>query len=298
MVTEPDAHSGPPPSVKARVARALGWEPLAWRRVTGGYSAAARYVAAADGRSVFVKVGVSALTSRLLSREIEAYRKVSAPFMPEMIGYDADAESPFLITEDLSAATWPPPWTSATVDAVLRTIESMHATPADLPKGGLLDGRESGWPTVAEDPGAFLALGLVSREWLERALPVLVEAEAACVFTGDALTHLDLRSDNMCIARDGVKFIDWAEARLSHPDVDTGFWLPSLAYEGGPLPEDILPDAPAIAAAVSGFFAARAGLPVIPDAPYVRRVQREQLSAALPWVQRALGLPPLDGSAA
>jgi hypothetical protein len=47
---------------------------------------------------------------------------------------------------------------------------------------------------------------------------------------------------------------------------------------------------------VSGFFAARAGLPDIPQAPFVRRLQREQLSTALPWVQRVLNLPPLDGA--
>ena len=71
-----------------------------------------------------------------------------------------------------------------------------------------------------------------------------------------------------------------------------GLWLPSLAYEGGPEPEQILPDAPEVAAWVSGFFAARAGLPQIPDAPRVRWVQRRQLATALPWAVRALGLPP------
>ena len=46
---------------------------------------------------------------------------------------------------------------------------------------------------------------------------------------------------------------------------------------------------------MSGYFAARAGLPVIPNAPRVRAVQLAQLRTALPWAQRALGLPPLDG---
>jgi hypothetical protein len=47
-----------------------------------------------------------------------------------------------------------------------------------------------------------------------------------------------------------------------------------------------------MAALVSGFFAARAGLPVIPQAPRVREVQRVQLAAALPWAARVLDLPP------
>lgn len=214
--------------------------------------------------------------------------------MPEFLGFDADDEPLLLVTEDLSGATWPPPWTRRTVHVALETIAAMHATPADLPAGGLLMGRDAGWPSVAEDPAPFLALELVSAQWLEHALPTLIAAEASCQLSGTSLTHLDLRSDNMCVAGRRAKFVDWAEACLSDPQVDLGFWLPSLAYEGGPKPEAILPYAPAIAATVAGFFAARAGLPLIPDAPNVRRVQREQLSTALPWAQRALGLPPLD----
>jgi hypothetical protein len=102
-----------------------------------------------------------------------------------------------------------------------------------------------------------------------------------------------LRSDNLCLTPKGVKLIDWAEACRSAADVDLGFFLPSLAHEGGPEPDTIQPGRPDIAAVVSGFFAARAGLPDVPKAPFVRRVQREQLGTALPWAIRALGLPPV-----
>jgi hypothetical protein len=47
---------------------------------------------------------------------------------------------------------------------------------------------------------------------------------------------------------------------------------------------------------MSGFFAARAGLPPIPTAPHVREVQLAQLRTALPWAARALGLPPPPAS--
>ena len=96
----------------------------------------------------------------------------------------------------------------------------------------------------------------------------------------------------MCLTTGRVLFVDWNVACVANPRLDLGFWLPSLAYEGGPAPERILPDAPEIAARVSGFFAARAGLPSIEDAPRVRVVQRQQLATALPWVARALDLPP------
>src|SRR5262249_16603313 len=109
---------------------------------------------------------------------------------------------------------------------------------------------------------------------------------------GDSLTHWDLRSDNICLTENRALFVDWNLACLSNPELDLGFWLPSLAYEGGPEPERILPDAPEIAAWVSAFFAAPPRFPGIPDAPRVRLVQCQQLETALPWAVRALDLPP------
>jgi len=104
---------------------------------------------------------------------------------------------------------------------------------------------------VAAAPAPFLSLKLTSSEWLAKALPRLVEAEAACATDGDALTHFDLRSDNICITGAGAKFIDWSAACLGNPDLDLGAWLPSLELEGGPAPEALLPGAPAVAAWIS-----------------------------------------------
>jgi aminoglycoside phosphotransferase (APT) family kinase protein len=128
---------------------------------------------------------------------------------------------------------------------------------------------------------------------LEIALPLLIAAENDCSTEGASLTHWDLRSDNICLIGSRVIFVDWNLACMSNPQLDLGFWLPSLAAEGGPEPERILPHAPEVAALVAGYFAARAGLPEIVDAPRVRRAQRQQLKTALPWAIRALELPPL-----
>lgn len=285
----------PAPDIIARVERLLGWSPDVWRPVQGGYTPTARFAVSDGKRKGFVKVATTPVTAAQVNREIVAYAGISGSFVPRLLGAAPDPDQPILVIEDLSSAIWPPPWTDVLVGQVLDTIREMHATPTALKHGGLLVGREAGWPTVAADPTRFLALGHVSPAWLDRALPILIAAEQACRLDGDALTHLDLRSDNLCIAAEGVKFIDWAEACRSAADIDLGFFLPSLAHEGGPLPETIQPDRPDIAALVSGFFAARAGLPDIPLSPFVRRVQREQLSAALPWAIRALGLPPADG---
>lgn len=158
------------------------------------------------------------------------------------------------------------------------------------PYAVVFDGDVSSWERVAADPRPFLALGMVSEGWLAEALPLLIEYEGRCSTEGESLTHGDLRSDNICLGAGRVIFVDWNLASLSNARLDLGFWLPSLAYEGGPEPEQILPDAPEVAAWVAGFFAARAGLPPVPGSPGVRVVQQRQLSTALPWVVRALGL--------
>ncbi|MEZ4240454.1 MAG: phosphotransferase [Myxococcota bacterium] len=86
---------------------------------------------------------------------------------------------------------------------------------------------------------------------------------------GDALLHLDVRSDNLCLLPDRVVLVDWNHAVRGNPAVDLAFWAPSLRLEGGPAPEALVGD-PSLAALVAGFFAAHAGLPEIPHAPRVR----------------------------
>ena len=104
---------------------------------------------------------------------------------------------------------------------------------------------------------------------------------------------MDIRSDNLCFADDRVLIVDWDLAARANSLLDVAAWLPSLEAEGGPSPEQVYPDASIFAGLVSGYFAARAGLPTIEDAPQVRRVQMKQLLTSLPWAVRALGLPPL-----
>lgn len=278
----------------ARIAGLLGARSASFQRVEGGgYTPAARLLCQTETARFFVKIGATPLTSAWLRREIHVYNTVCGPFLPRLVAWEDTEIEPILVLEDLSMCHWPPPWDQRRVDDVLAQIDAMHATKAALESFAQVHAAyHSGWQTVASDPQAFLSLGLADETWLAASLPLLTKAEARCRVEGDSLTHWDLRRDNMCLDESRVVFVDWNLACLSNPALDLGFWLPSLASEGGPLPDTILPDAPEIAAWVSGFFAARAGLPSIPDAPCVRMVQRQQLTTALPWVARALDLPP------
>ena len=272
--------------------RVLGWRPVAWREVHGGYTPSRRFIVRAGARRAFLKVATTPVTISMLRRELAVYPRLGGAFMPAFLGGLDEDDEPVLALEDLSHAHWPPPWNDRSVAAVLDAIAAMHATPADVPRYAVVQaGRDEGWKAVVRDPAPLLSLGLCDADWLAAALRALVAAEAECSTEGDALCHGDLRSDNLCLADGRVVLLDWPEACLSNPRLDLGLMLPSLEEEGGPPPEAILPDAPEVAAWVAGFFAARAGLSPIPGSPGVRRVQLRQLRTALPWAQRALGLP-------
>ena len=277
--------------VKARITE--------FRVATGGYSPATRLICDSDRGKFFLKAGSTPEIAVQIRREISVYRRLDSAFMPEIIAADERAEIPLLIIEDLSDAFWPPPWSNARVNQVSAAIQAIHQIPTELETFMEVRGNpphststeKSGWSAVEVDPKPFLNLGIADEPWLNESLAILVDAESRCSTEGDALCHWDIRSDNMCITRGGqVKLIDWNLACRSNPDLDLGFWLPSLELEGGPSPESLLPNAPEIAAWVSGFFAARAGLPMIPDAPGVRDIQLRQLHKALPWCVRQLKL--------
>jgi hypothetical protein len=278
----------------ARIEEIVGVRPVARRRAERGYTPAERWIMElADGRSVFVKAATNDLTTGWLRNEHRIYEALRAPFMPKLMGWE-DGERPILVLEDLSRAKWPPPWTDDRVASVLLMLEAVAGTPppAWLPAASSSGFLERGWRSVEDDPGPLQSTGFVSERWLEQALLSLTNVADTCRLDGPNLLHLDVRSDNICFRADGsAVLVDWNLAVVGNPRLDVAFWLPSLASEGGPQPEAVLPDAAPEAAFVSGFFAARAGQPPIPGAPAIRPLQLEQLRHALPWACRELGLP-------
>ena len=278
-----------------RIEEIVGASPVSRRRVERGYTPAERWIVELDdGRSVFVKAATDDQTAGWLRREYRIYEALHSSFMPTLIGWQ-DGERPILVLEDLSAAAWPPPWTDERVASVLEMLEAAARTPAPagLPHASSSGFLERGWHSVEDDPGPLLSTGFVSEHWLEQTLTSLMAAADACELDGSNLLHLDVRSDNICFRADGsAVLVDWNLAVVGSPRLDIACWLPSLASEGGPLPESVLRDAGREAAFVSGFFAARAGHPPVPGAPAIRPLQLEQLRHALPWACRELGLPP------
>jgi Phosphotransferase enzyme family len=283
----------PSPEDAARIQRTLGWRPTSFRPAApgrGSTGTAARWIAADDVRSAFVKIGATRLTAGWIRDEARNYGSLSGWFLPQVLGFDDDGERPVLALEDLSGMAWPPPWSGGRVGAVVEALAAIHRTPPPAHLGPVGVEPGTGWSVVALDPRPFLGLGLCSPAWLDAALPTLLETSAAARLGGDSLVHLDVRSDNICFRAGSAVVLDWNAAAVGNHDVDTAFWLPSLHAEGGPAPEAVLPDAPELASFVAGFFRGRAGCAPIPEAPYVRPLQLLQARTALPWAIRAAGL--------
>lgn len=279
-----------------RVAALVDGRPVARREVAGGgYSRAAHWIfELADGRRVFAKVATSANLAARLRREHRNLTAIRGPFMCDVVAWE-DGDEPLLVLRDLSHGRWPPPWEAGDVERVVEALDVVASTP--LPPG--LDDAQvywavAGWQQVEREPSAFLGLGLCSPDWLERCLPWLVAAEGDVDVAGSALVHGDVWSSNICLLPDRVVFVDWNFAGRGDARCDVALWLPSLRLEGGPLPEEVRSGFGPYAAGLSGFFAARAGLPDPADAPGVRHFQLRQLRIALPWACRELGLHEPD----
>ncbi len=288
----------PPGELLDRVERLTGRQALGWRRATGGYTLAERWVLdLPGGDSIFVKMATTEPLARWIRIERRVYEDVRAGFLPRFLHFDDDRDRPLLVLEDLASAHWPPPWRPGDVERVLTMLEAVRATPAPAWLEGLeaKAARMPGWLQVAENPEPFLSLGLATAAWLERALPDLLASSAATPFEGDSLLHSDVRSDNLCVTEGRTLLVDWNWVVRGNGLWDVAILLPGLEAEGGQRPDDVAPEAGVFAAFLAGYFAAQAGLPPPEGAPRVRTVQLAQLRTALPWAARVLGLPEPDG---
>ncbi len=271
---------------------------MAWQALeSAGYGRVNAHwlVTLVGGSTVFVKQALTDEAAGWLRKERTIYESVRGSFMPGYVGAHEHGATTLLVLEDLSRASWPPPWSAERIDAVLASLEELHGTP---PPAGLpsLEARRRdvvGWDLVHADPEPLVATSLCSRAWLDEALPTLRRAADSAEFAGSEILHFDVRSDNLCFLDKRTVLVDWNLACTGNGSFDVAFWLPSLRLEDGPEPWEVLPGAGALAAAVAGFFAARAGLPPPPGAPSVRDFQRAQAAVALAWAARELGLPAL-----
>jgi hypothetical protein len=294
-------------------------------RVFGGYGPSATFrLFLEDGRTVFAKgagKGSNEVNWRVVPVEESAYRNIDAirPFSPSYLGSVIASGWHLLLLEDLKDAAAVPPWTEQLAVQAVRDIAQFHLRgmkePEKVDEINMKDFTDN-WRTIRYDRDELdYFLGLFGNDrteaeaWLNDSFDILIAAESELKRMDQpwGLIHSDIRSDNLRFRDGKLVLFDWALACRGPLMLDVIFFFPSIAGEGGPTAEHLLPvykqvmlskgvsfpsyAERAAAAATAGFFASRAGKPPIPALPRLRDIQRLQLGPALQWAAQILDLP-------
>jgi hypothetical protein len=298
-----------PSHLRDRVADLLGARVLEAHTQPGGFSpGVAARLTLADGRRAFVKaVGEVNPDSPGIHRSearIAASLPAGTPASRLLGSVDADGWV-ILVFEDIDG--WMPaqPWRSdelsRVLDAMTDLAGALSRAPIDAPSAAKrFNSLGHGWRDLADAHASTDDLGDVS-SWARERLPALVELEArwAAAVTGTTLAHADIRADNILLTPSRVVFVDWPWACLAQPWFDLVAFLPSVAMQGGPLPEHVLAthpvargadadDVTAVVAALAGTWIYLARQPDPPGLPTLRAFQRAQGVVALDWLAERL----------
>jgi hypothetical protein len=316
-----------PEALRVKIGETCGAPIVSAETVWGGFGPTASFaLTTASGARFFCKgthPGNTTEGHAAVLREVENLRA-----FPELAGFGAPLHGlvegdswHLMVLEHVPRATDVPPWTPEATTQVMRRVADFHrATPeraqAVLHDRGASDllAKVQNWHTLRDKPDVregFIALfadETAAARWLDAYLDCLVALKDRGLAIGGphGWAHMDIRSDNLIFADGRVLLIDWPVLSYGPQLLDIAFFLPSLAGQGGPscaeglklyeetagvtfAPDDIA----AAATVVSGFFAARAGLPEIVALPRLRWIQKLQLFPALDWLSDTLGIERL-----
>ncbi|MFC5815664.1 phosphotransferase [Nonomuraea harbinensis] len=290
-----DVHAG----VRAAVEEFLGGRVAEAVTQDGGFSPAAAVRLRTDGgRRAFVKtVSPEQNPDSVLIYRAEAAISAALPAAvpaPRLLtSFELDGWVT-LVFEDIEGRHPVTPWRRDELDLVLAAVRRMGAeltpSPIDAPPIAERFGDAfRGWRRLLGEDTAGLD------PWALRHLAALAELESgwAVGAAGDTLLHSDLRADNLLVAGDRVYVVDWPWACTGAAWFDLMAMLPSVAMQGGPAPQELLPDpAPAITAALAGltgFFLRQSRLPAPPGLPTLRAFQHAQGVEALEWLRHRTG---------
>jgi len=298
-----------PRAVQTTIESMLGARVVASVSGAGGYSPSlASRCDLDDGRRVFVKAASPAQnpeTPGMLRREIDVTRRLpGAVPAPSLLHEHDDEEWVVAVLTYVDGRTPGQPWCDEDLRSVIEAARKLGEPPVPDSLRGLPSAAESlrtefgAWRRAADAPDAA-----VLDEWSGAHLDHLVALESrwAELVAGDALVHLDIRSDNVLIEPGGrVVLVDWNHACIGAPWLDRLVMLPALALETGHDP-DVLIDAlgvdphhdavDTLMAALAGYFVERGSRPDPPGLPTVRAFQRAQAEVTLGWLRTRLGDP-------
>ncbi|GAA4925036.1 phosphotransferase family enzyme [Stackebrandtia albiflava] len=298
-----------PEAVRAEIAAHLGGPPVTVRSAGGGFTGGfAAVVTSGTGRCMFVKATGPDLPFVVDAYSREAHNNTALPDTvpsPRMrfsaqvhdwvvLGFDAvDGTAPAL---PLTVAQW-----RLMLDAWARAAEALTPAPEPLRALGIphMTGRglhhftDVAAGTTPPDPLPPLAVThLTALAELEAVMPRAVAA--------DAVTHGDLRPDNMILTGDRALICDWTALEVAAcwfdtiallivahgegHDADT--WLRRHPTVAGVTDEQI----DSVLAAITGYYLVNSGRPPIDRvSPHLRAHQRWNGLAALDWLASRRG---------
>lgn len=225
-------------------------------KVDGGFSSAHRgIITLADGRRVFVKLGVDDNTKKWVKKEIHAYRfleKHGYPYIPELLAVNDDLTS-LALSAHLPEDGWD--WKDAWSESRLtKTLEAMDALAAIRPNEDdrqyfsekAIDESDDGWSPLlsSADLQAKLIekLRKAKRDALADSLDFMAEAARSkqFIFRTDVLVHNDIRADNCAWnpKTQEVRLVDWNWVQLGDRRIDLAATLTHIQKSGF----DILPN--------------------------------------------------------
>ncbi|HYK98067.1 MAG TPA: phosphotransferase [Candidatus Acidoferrales bacterium] len=316
------AWSQVPISVRREAERRLGSRVSRATRAYGGYAASATFrLVLANGRRAFFKAGYPPPPGSAaifpVDQEDKRYRSLAplvGRWMPKQYASFRRDDWYVLLMEDLGPAKIPP-WSSRVARLAMRSYARFHRATLNrrLPRflSRTQHGRFGAYWRGLEARGELERTASLAgarrgeaREWLDVALPILIdhERELERARPPFALLHFDTRSDNIRLVGQRLVMFDWPFASVGPPEFDVVAFAQGFPAERGPAPEralewyeEVLPLRPPVVdaclAGISGYFAHRSWQPPLPGLPRLRSVQRRQLKACLRWCARRFELP-------
>lgn len=302
-----------PDHVRTGIEGVLGAPVVETTSEPGGFSPGmAARVVLADGRRMFVKAVNSARnveSVRLLSVEARILTELAdvdlrpPVVVPALVGQYVHGDWIALVITEVDGRTPTIPWRTAELDRVVDAVQTLGEclTPTPLAAASITEAYAKDlneWRTLAATKE--IPAGLPP--WAAANLNRLAELEAgwAAAAAGNTLLHLDLRADNLLLARDQVFVVDWPHACVGAAWVDLLVMLPSVIMQGGdpercwrryPAGREVATDqVNAVLAALAGYFAVSATRPAPQELPRLREFQRVQGDAALSWLRERVAL--------
>jgi hypothetical protein len=314
--------SAVPREIKERAAEILGAPVVRAHRVYGGYAPSATFrLVLANGRRAFFKSSYplpkGSGTIWVLDREAANYRRLQRyinPWAPRFFGTFEQDGWHVLLLEDLGPRSVPP-WTPATTRRAARSYARFHKRTVGKPLPRWLSrepylAHARFWRALSSSGELAGTASLAganaddAREWIDVALPILIEQERALerARPPHALLHFDTRSDNVRVMRDRLRIFDWPFASIGPAEFDVVAFCQTVEAERGPSVERVLAwyeevlrlrsaMIDASLAGITGYFADRSWRPPISGLPRLRPWQRAQLKVCVAWCARRFELP-------